>query len=46
MNQHDIGKSVTKGNYDVIPLPNGNNPLTGTRNGKFTCVEIEVFVLE
>ena len=45
------GYSVTKwdeydiGKYEVVPLSNGKNPLTGTTHYKFTCVELEVFAL-
>ena len=36
----DIGK------YEVLRLPDGKNPLTGsTHEYKFTCVELEVFAL-
>ena len=47
------GYSVTKGDeddngkYEVVRLPDGKNPLTGsTHEWKFTCTELEVFVLE
>ena len=47
------GGSVTKGHswdngkYEVVRLPDGRNPLTGsTHEYDFTCKEIEVFVLE
>jgi len=47
------GRSVTKGDYmdlgkyDVVRLPDGKNPLTGsTHESEFTCTEIEVFALE
>ena len=48
-----LGFSRTKGDewdygkYEVVRLPDGKNPLTGsTHNCAFTCVEVEVFVLE
>ena len=48
-----IGWSRTKGDerdygkYEVVRLPDGKNPLTGsTQEGLFTCKEIEVFALE
>ena len=48
------GLSVTKGDeddnggkYEVVRLPDGKNPLTGsTHVYEFTCTEIEVFALE
>ena len=46
------GWSVTKGHnmddgkYEVVRLPDGKNPLTGSTNNGFTCKEIEVFALE
>ena len=47
------GTSVTKGDswdygeYEVVRLPDGKNPLTGaSTNIGFTCVELEVFALE
>ena len=52
MNEKDNGYSFTKGVYDygkyeVVRLPDGKNPLTGsTHQWYFTCKEIEVFVLE
>jgi len=46
------GRSVTKGHewdygkYEVLPLPDGKNPLTGSTHWyAFTCVELEVFAL-
>ena len=45
------GTSVTKGHmwdhgkYEVVRLPDGKNPLTGSTGGFFTCVELEVFAL-
>ena len=53
MNEEDNGRSVTKGHrwdhgkYEVVRLPDGKNPLTGsTDEYGFTCVELEVFALE
>ena len=53
MNKKDNGWSHTKGDeydygkYEVVRLPDGKNPLTGsTHEYKFTCVELEVFALE
>ena len=55
------GKSYTKGDkwdmgkYEVVRLPDGKNPLTGSidkyelfsiHEKCFTCVELEVFALE
>ena len=46
------GGSVTKGHwfddgkYEVVHLPDGKNPLTGSTDNGFTCVELEVFQLE
>ena len=47
------GRSVTKGHvwdygkYEVVRLPDGKNPLTGSSHEyEFTCVELEVFALE
>ena len=34
------------GKYEVVRLPEGKNPLTGSTGGFFTCVELEVFALE
>ena len=35
------------GKYEVVRLPDGKNPLTGsTHEHEFTCVELEVFALE
>ena len=49
----NCGYSVTKGHeydngkYEVVRLPDGKNPLTGsTHEYDFTCVELEVFALE
>ena len=45
------GWSVTKGHvcdegkYEVVRLPDGKNPLTGTTGDYFKCVELEVFAL-
>ena len=45
------GLSVTKGHawddgkYEVVRLPDGKNPLTGSTGDSFTCTEIEVFAL-
>ena len=52
MNKENYGWSRTKGHeddygkYEVAPLPDGKNPLTGSTNIGFTCVELEVFALE
>ena len=46
------GWCVTKGDwedygkYEVARLPDGKNPLTGSTDNKFTCVELEVFALK
>ena len=47
------GTSNTKGHYndegkyEVLRLPDGKNPLTGsTHEWQFTCTEVEVFALE
>ena len=41
------GSVCDHGKYDVVRLPDGKNPLTGsTHYGRFTCVELEVFALE
>ena len=46
------GDSVTKGQggdfgkYEVVRLPDGKNPLTGSTDMYFTCVELEVFALK
>ena len=46
------GRSFTKGHkydcgkYEVVRLPDGKNPLTGSTGIYFTCKEIEVFSLE
>ena len=47
------GWSVTKGHswdygkYEVVRLPDGKNPLTGSTDLMwFTCVELEVFALQ
>ena len=35
------------GNYEVVRLPDGKNPLTGSTDERdFTCVELEVYALE
>ena len=34
------------GKYEVVRLPDGKNPLTGSTGYLFTCKEIEVFALE
>ena len=47
------GGSLTKGHigdygkYEVLRLPDGKNPLTGSTDerDRFTCVELEVFAL-
>ena len=48
-----VGRSFTKGHkyddgkYEVVRLPDGKNPLTGsTDECLFTCVDLEVFSLE
>ena len=53
MNKKDNGYSCTKGHshdygkYEVVRLPDGKNPLTGsTHMCNFTCVELEVFLLQ
>ena len=53
MNEENGGYAVTKesvcdyGKYEVVRLPDGKNPLTGsTLWDRFTCVELEVFALE
>jgi len=33
------------GKYEVVRLPDGKNPLTGSTGDLFTCVELEVFAL-
>ena len=46
------GGSFTKGDmrdfgkYEVVRLPDGKNPLTGSTNIGFTCTELEVFALD
>ena len=46
------GESRTKGDwdngkYEVVRLPDGKNPLTGsTHEYSFTCIELEVFALQ
>ena len=40
------GHSNDDGKYEVVRLPDGKNPLTGsTYECVFTCVEVEVFAL-
>ena len=53
MNYKNNGVSLTKGHnwdngkYEVVRLPDGKNPLTGsTHEYEFTCTELEVFALE
>ena len=53
MNNMQRGRSVTKGHkddygkYEVLRLPDGKNPLTGsTHDYYFKCVELEVFALK
>ena len=52
MNLKNDGMSVTKGHewdlgkYEVVRLPDGKNPLTGSTDERlFTCKELEVFAL-
>jgi len=46
------GESFTKGHendngkYEVLRLPDGKNPLTGSTGDYFKCVELEVFTLK
>jgi len=54
MNAKNSGWSLTKGHkddygkYEVLRLPDGKNPLTGStkKYGYFTCAELEVFALQ
>jgi len=41
-----IGYSATQGEYEVLRLPDGKNPLSGSTNDDFKCVELEVFALK
>ena len=44
---HTKGHENDYGKYEVVRLPDGKNPLTGsTHEYEFTCTEIEVFALE
>ena len=39
------GHEMDYGKYEVVRLPDGKNPLTGSTGDRFKCVEIEVFAL-
>ena len=40
------GSFYDYGQYEVVRLPDGKNPLTGSTDDRFTCVELEVFALQ
>ena len=39
------GYYYDSGKYEVVRLPDGKNPLTGSTGDLFKCVELEVFAL-
>ena len=40
------GDEMDNGKYEIVRLPDGKNPLTGSTGDFYTCTEIEVFALE
>ena len=44
---HENESNWDDGEYEVVRLPDGKNPLTGsTHESSFTCTELEVFALK